>query len=440
MGGSPNSILSGYQFYLNGIGIPGQNGVPKGLVHDNWLDFGPRLGFAYDVTGTGKTVIRGGFGMMYERIQGNDMYNAGPNVPFSANVGLNNVSLSDPKTNVVSGVTSVFPPLPVVVNSLTGLSKDDYSAPVSYQFSIGAERQIGSKAVFSAMYVGTQNRHQNYYQQINNPPESTLATLIANGGSTFNSTVPYLGFRTIRQSTNAQNAHYNSLQLSLRGQITRNVTTQFAYTLSKGFDEATGGSAGDLSNSSNPYDRNYDYGPSSFDRRHVFVANFIYSMPFFRNSSNTAARIGLGGWELSGVVTAQTGTPLNLTLGGTAGSNGLPTATNRPDVSGSVGYPKDFNEWMSTSAFTQPAAGAWGNLPHNSVYGPGRHNWNVSLFKSFVFSEARGSRLELRFESFNTWNHVQWTGVDANFASGTFGKVTSAADPRTWQLGAKLIF
>src|SRR5580704_8196047 len=83
LGTSPNSILAGVPLYLNGIGIPEQNGVPKGLVNNHWANFGPRLGFAYDLTGSGKMVVRGGFGIMYERIQGNDMYNAGPNIPFS---------------------------------------------------------------------------------------------------------------------------------------------------------------------------------------------------------------------------------------------------------------------------------------------------------------------------------------------------------------------
>src|SRR5207253_6558237 len=86
LGTSPNPILAGVQLYLNGIGIPGQNGVPQGLVNNHWAAFGPRLGFAYDVSGNAKTVVRGGFGIMYERIQGNDMYDAGPNIPFSLGV------------------------------------------------------------------------------------------------------------------------------------------------------------------------------------------------------------------------------------------------------------------------------------------------------------------------------------------------------------------
>ncbi len=101
MGTSPNPILAGTQFYLNGIGIPGTTpGVPKGLVDNHWAAFGPRLGFAYDLTGSGKTVLRGGFGMMYERIQGNDMYNAGPNVPFSTNINFSNIQLENPGTQL----------------------------------------------------------------------------------------------------------------------------------------------------------------------------------------------------------------------------------------------------------------------------------------------------------------------------------------------------
>ncbi len=110
LGTSPNPILAGYQFYLNGIGIPGTTpGVPKGLVDNNWAAFGPRLGFAYDLTGNGKTVLRGGFGTMYERIQGNDMYNAGPNIPFSTNVNFNNVSPSSPTTSIINNTGTLNP-------------------------------------------------------------------------------------------------------------------------------------------------------------------------------------------------------------------------------------------------------------------------------------------------------------------------------------------
>ncbi len=145
LGTSSNPILAGAQFYLNGIGIDGKNGIPKGLVNNHWAAFGPRIGFAYDLTGGGKTVVRGGFGTMYERIQGNDMYNAGTNVPFSASAGFSNVLLSNPKTNVQTGQTLS---VPIVASSLTGFARNNYNLPVSYQYSIGVQRALGENSVF----------------------------------------------------------------------------------------------------------------------------------------------------------------------------------------------------------------------------------------------------------------------------------------------------
>ncbi len=440
LGGSPNPILkaSGTQFYLNGIGIPGTtSGVPKGLVNTNWAAFGPRVGFAYDLTGSGKTVLRGGFGVMYERIQGNDMYNAGPNIPFSAAVNFSNVSLDNPSTFLQNGQTAVAP---ITVASITGLAVDQYKLPKAYQYSFGVQHSLASRTVLAVMYVGNQSRQQNYYQDINLPDASNLPSIIDHTIQR-NTVNPFQGFGSISMSTDGAQAHYNGLQVDLNSQIKRDLSLRVFYTLSRSIDPTTGGSGGgDLSSVSNPYGSwQYDVGRSGYDRLHNLSFNFIYDMPFLRHSSNALVRTVVGGWEVSGIVTIESGTPLNIGLTGDQGGNGV-GGTNRPDKTAALVSPHTKQQWITGSAFADPALGDWGTLAHNAISGPGRDNWNLSLFKNFVFSEARGSQFELRLETFNTFNHPQISGMPTNFGDAHFGEPNGFFPGRIVQLGGKITF
>jgi hypothetical protein len=449
LGTSPNPILAGIPLYLNGIGIPGQNGVPKGLVNNHWAAFGPRLGFAYDLTGSGKTVVRGGFGMMYERIQGNDMYNAGPNSPFSLQVNNTSVEMLNPSISLASGNPVVQPINPA---GITGLAVDDYKLPVSYQWSVGVQHALGSKTVFTVNYVGNVSRHQNDYRNIN-LPTGTAANLVAVAGIgqpaiNYNTApgIPFLGFNSIKQSENEANTHYNGLQMDLNSQVGRDLTLRAIYTFSKAVDPTNGNGGGDLQTVSNPYQGwSYDVGPSGYDRRHVAAVNFIYDIPLLRHSDNHLLKTVAGGWQISGIVTMESGIPINLGLSGAPGGLGV-GASNRPDLVGQVQTgPRSCTgqqcvQYINASAFAFPTAGTFGTLGHNAYYGPGRDNWNLSLFKSFVFSEARGSRLELRLETFNTWNHTQFNGVNTTLGNSNFGQFNSAFDGRILQLGGKIYF
>src|SRR5262249_47552940 len=146
-------------------------------------------------------------------------------------------------------------------------------------------------------------------------------------------------------------------------------TLQFAYTLSRSIDPATS-FGGDLYTVSNPYDRAYDNGPSMADRTHIALVDFIYQAPFFRHASNRMVKTMLGGWQLSSIATMESGLPLNVTLGGSQGSNGLAQATNRPNFNGSLTYQETVASWFNPASFSLPGVGQWGTLGKGVVRGP----------------------------------------------------------------------
>jgi len=464
---STNPAFGGYSFYLNGIGIGGLNGIPKGLVNNSWNNWGPRVGFAYDLTGQAKTVIRGGYGIAYERIQGNDMYNGAVNPPGDPNPTVNGVSLDNPGLNLASGNVISAAQLPILPLGITGIATY-YPPPRSSQYSLGVQQAIGTNAVLNISYVGSQGRHENYYQAINLPPESALPSEVSKpwinqaGGLNFQN-LTYPGIGNMRLAYNAANSKYNSLQASLTGTVHRDLHLQVAYTLARADDSTTAtGSGGDLNNATNPYlGWQYDYGPSVYNRNNVFFANFVYDLPFFRSGS--ALERGLaGGWQVASIITVESGAPVNLGVSGginnpasVIGNSGL-----RPDVNGPITYPKTVNQWFSGNfghtvtesdgksytfgTMCETGPDCYGNLGFNAITGPGRQNWDVSLLKNFSFTERL--KLEFRVEAFNIWNHPQFEGnanlggLGNNFGGGNFGQITSAYDPRELQLGLKLKF
>jgi hypothetical protein len=440
--------------YQNGMGITGVTaGAPNDIVDNHWNNWGPRIGLAYDLTGSGKTVIRGGFGIMYERVQGNDVYNMGPNVPFSASPTVGNVYFSNPAVSLLTGTAAAAP---ITTSSITGEMQTNYKNPTSYQWSFGVQRELWHGVVATASYVGNVGTHQNEAVDINAPIYSNTAAQrlqVIAGTLNVDSIRPYPGYGQIVLYENAGREKYNGLQAELRMQATKGLSLQVGYTYSKTYDTATGqavnGNSGDLANLSNPQNRAYDWGLSYNDRPNIFFADYVYQLPFFTHAATPALKTLLGGWTLSGVFVANSGVPYTAFLSGnTLGMGG--NVTNRPNQSGSVSTNGTEAEWFNIGAFTDPTLGTWGSAPKSTIRGPGRWNLDTSLFKDFAgikWWNPEGATLQIRFETFNTLNHTEWSGLSttASFNSAgqinnNFGAITSAFDPRTIQIGAKFLF
>lgn len=425
-------------FYMNGLQLAGVSGIPRGTVSNYFATFQPRIGFAYDLTGKGKTILRGGFGLFFERVQGNDVYNIAPNPPFAYSPQASNVYFSNPHKSNVDGNIASAPTFPSGVTSLAVR----YPAPGTAQYSIGVQHEIVPSVIGLAQYVGSGGWHQSNDRAINTLSlgDITNRQLVAAGGADANRHRQFLGYAGITEQQNATNFSYHSLQVGLRAENKHGLTAQFSYTYSHEIDVISA----EFGSLSNPFNPNYDRGSGTYDRRHIFNINYVYDLPFFAHASNGFVKKGLGGWQLSGVVMMQTGLPQNVAFGtDTLGLGG--GTTNRPDYVGKVKYPKTQAAWFSKGSFAAPLApwaggtnNGFGTARKDAVVGPGRVNFNTSLFKSFPITES--AKFEFRAESYNTFNHTQFNALDLGFTDSNFGQTTGTQDPRVLQFGAKFLF
>src|SRR5581483_8846217 len=231
--------------------------------------------------------------------------------------------------------------------------------------------------------------------------------------------------------------NYNSLQVSLNHRA-RGLQVGLAYTYSK--DLTTNSS--DRSNmATNSYDFNLDYGPSTYNTPQMFVANYVYDLPFSKGQQGFAGHLA-GGWEVSGITQFISGSSFSVTQARDPwdpnGKNvGLGLGATRPDQVAAVHNPKTVGEWFSTDSF----AHAWnhfGSEGNGSLLGPGFNNWDLAAIKNIKIVE--NYNFQLRAEFFNAFNHESFAYVDSSIDDGAYGQVTGGHEPRRIQLGAKFTF
>jgi len=433
--------VDGTAFYLNGVHLAGVNGTPRGLVKNDYDTLQPRVGFSEDIFGNGKTVLRGGFGTFYERLQGNDIYDVATAAPFANTPSSSNVYFSDPHISYATGAAAATPVFPQGSTTLA----TTFKAPAVAQFSFGVQDQLAQSAILVVQYVGNMAWHQNIRRNINTFPLNTplpIRQAIAAGGGSL--TAPdqyrtYPGYAGITEQENNTNGNYHGFQTGLRLQGRWGLSGELDYT----YSHETDITSTDDSGIDNPFNIKYMKGSGSFDRRHIISANYIYKLPLFKAAGITHTI--LGGWEVAGTIIDETGVPTTprISISDTVGLDG--GYTNRPNQSGKSARHGKITDAFDTSVFSNPVP-AWlggpnqgfGNAGKDAIPGPNRVNFTTSLYKSFAFTEKVG--FQFRAETFNTFNHTEPNGVGNTLGTANFGTVTSFYDPRNLEFGGKFTF
>src|SRR5688572_8020656 len=410
----------------------GTNGVPRSGFDADKNNFAPRVGFAWTIGEN--TVVRGGYGVYYDQsplAPAEALYFNSPffdnNIFFSL-PGLP-LTLNDP-------FPSFFPfPLP---DSALAIQRDLRTGYMQH-WNLNLERQLWRASVLEVAYVGSKGTKLLTARDINQPQPSALPP-----GLPFVPR-PDPRFDDIDLLESRANSNYNALQVRFQQRLARGFTALASYTWSKSIDDASNffSSAGDPNFPQNSFNLAAERGRSNFDVAHRLSVSYSYAFPF--RSNDRVLGTLLNGWETYGIVTLQTGRPFTVALlpeidnSGTGrsilgfGANDRPNLVGNPELSNPTTL-----QWFNTAAFAFPAPGTFGNAGRNILDGPGFQNVNVWLMKNTPLRERLN--LQFRAEVFNLFNHPNFNLPDNFLGSPTFGRISSARDPRHIQFGLKLLF
>jgi hypothetical protein len=389
--------------------------APRGLYKPRNY-FMPRVGFAYTPFNNSKTAIRGGFGMYYDRIEGNIIFPLENNPPFVDSATFENGNLA----NIRGGAASAIAPF----GNLTTIAPD-MKTSYTMNFSLGIQRELPWGLFVEATGVGNLGRNLTRQIDLNSIP---LGVQLANPGVATALLRPYKGYSGILQRVSDASSHYYAMQLygaKRKGDILATVS----YTWSKVLSDAnvlTEQAEEGLNN------RSFNFGPATFDRRHLFVATYTYSVPFFKKTNGFVKAL-LDGYEISGITRFQSGRPFTITGASAIGG------TRRADLIEGVDlYIKDNRQWLNPAAFAAAPGARLGSSGVGIVTGPSFIITDFSIRKRFRFGEKRDLRLQ--GDVFNAFNHNNFNSIQTVITSSGFGALTASGPGRSIQLGIKFGF
>jgi hypothetical protein len=405
----------------NSPDIPGvPTGAPRGL-YDGQGRFAPRIGFAYAIDA--RTAVRGGFGMFYDRPEGNIILNAINIPPYVSTATLESGNIANP----AGGTAAALSPVAAIT-----VVEPRLQTPYTEQFSFGLQRQLPSSGFVEISYVGNLGRHLLRRPDINQAPFDALranALLPSAQRASTNSLRPYKGFAAINQYRSDSTSNYHALQVYGSRRKGR-LTGTLAYTWSKALGDAS-------SNSENPegfQNRHFNYGPLSYDRRHVLVATATLSTPQLKGWSRPL-RAAIAGWDLRSIARFQTGASLTITGNTSIGGRRADYVGLDPRLPSDQ---RSVQGWLNRAAFVAAPDDRYGNAGVGVVTGPGKQIIDLSLRKAFRLSDRFTLRVQGDF--FNAFNIANFGNPTTSVTDIAYGRISTADPGRNIQLGTRLTF